>query len=191
MPLKLGVFQELREAVLSGEPYQARGWFIARQNPILSLPDRQRTLEAFGKMDFIVTVDAIINDTAWFSDVILPEASYLERFDPLSVVEGTIFIRQPVIEPLGVARSALMIYKDLGQWLGLGDYFQYEDEPDYIQQQLAPLRLDFESLRYKGYLAPPVEKAESEDIIFNTPNGKIEIYNETLEKAGFSPWPHW
>lgn len=191
VPLKLGVFQELREAVLSGQPYQARGWFISRQNPILSLPDRQRTLEAFGKMDFIVTVDAIINDTAWFSDVILPESSYLERFDPLSVVDGKIFIRQPVIEPLGESRSALMIYKDLGERLGLGDYFQYQDEPDYIQQQLAPLGLDFESLRYKGFLVPPVVEAPSEEIVFNTPSGKIEIYSETLEKAGFSPWPHW
>ncbi len=34
-------------------------------------------------MDFIVTVDIIMNDTAWFSDVVSPEASYLERYDPL------------------------------------------------------------------------------------------------------------
>ena len=86
VPLKLGVFQELRDAILPGEPYQAHGWFIARQNPILSLPDRNKTLEAFGKMDFIATVDIIMNDTAWFSDVVLPEASYLERFDPLLAV---------------------------------------------------------------------------------------------------------
>ena len=38
---------------------------------------------------------------------------------------------------------------------------------------------------------PAVEKPESEEIVFNTPTGKIEIYSETLEKAGFSPWPHW
>ncbi|OGO29499.1 MAG: transcriptional initiation protein Tat [Chloroflexi bacterium RBG_16_54_18] len=191
VPLKLGVFQEMRDAILTGDPYQAHGWFISRQNPVLSLPDRQRTLEAFGKMDFIVTVDAIINDTAWFSDVILPESTYLERFDPLSVVEGKIFLRQPVIEPQGESRSALWIYKQLGERLGLADYFQYEDEVDYIEQQLAPLGLDFESLRYKGYLVPAVEKPESEEIVFNTPTGKIEIYSETLEKAGFSPWPHW
>lgn len=191
VPLKLGVFQEMRDAILSGHPYQAHGWFISRQNPILSLPDRQRTLEAFGKMDFIVTVDAILNDTAWFSDVVLPESSYLERFDPLSVVDGKIYLRQPVIEPLGDGRSALMIYKELGQRLGLGDFFQYEDEADYIQQQLAPLGLDFESLRYQGFLAPPVIEPVGSDYVFNTPSGKIEIYCETLKKAGHSPWPHW
>ena len=34
VPLKIGVFQEIRENVLTGKPYQAHGWFIARQNPI-------------------------------------------------------------------------------------------------------------------------------------------------------------
>ncbi len=190
VPLKLGVFQELRDAILSGQPYQARGWFISRQNPILALPDRARTLEAFGKMDFIVTVDIILNDTAWFSDVVLPEASYLERYDPLLPVDGRVFIRQPVIEPQGEAKSALWIYKQLGERLGLGDYFQYSDEEDYLRQQLAPLGASLEDLKTKGFVEMPAEKKESE-IVFNTPSGKIEIYSETLAKAGFSPWPAW
>ena len=191
VPLKLGVFQEMRDAILSGQPYQARGWFIARQNPVLSLPDRNRTLEALGKLDFIVAVDVILNDTAWFSDVVLPEASYLERYDPLNVVGGKIFIRQPVIEPQGEARSALWIYKQLGERLGLGNYFQYADEEDYLRQQLAPLGLSLEELKVKGYLDPEIERKNNGEIVFNTPSGKIEVYSETLAKAGFSPWPAW
>ena len=193
VPLKLGVFQEMRDAILTGQPYQAHGWFIARQNPVLSLPDRNRTLEALGKLDFIVTVDVVLSDTAWFSDVVLPEASYLERYDPLTVVGGKIFVRQPVIEPQGEARSALWIYKQLGERLGLGDYFQYADEEDYLRQQLAPLGLDLEQLKQKGYAEPPPKENGSEKTgyVFNTPSGKIEVYSETLAKAGFSPWPAW
>jgi thiosulfate reductase/polysulfide reductase chain A len=85
VPFKIGVFQELRDNIVSGDPYQAHGWFISRQNPIMSLPDRGKTLKAFGKLDFIVTVDIVLNDTAWFSDVVLPEASYLERMTRLPV----------------------------------------------------------------------------------------------------------
>lgn len=193
VPLKIGVFQEIRDAILTGQPYQARGWFISRQNPVLSIPDRKKTLEALGKMEFITVVDVIMNDTAWFADVILPEASYLERFDPLHVVDGRIFLRQPVIEPQGEARSALWIYKQLGERLGLADYFQYTDEEDYLRQQLAPLGLDLDLLKTRGYLDPVVEKPaeESDEIRFNTPSGKIEIYSETLEKAGFPAWPTW
>ncbi len=190
VPLKLGVFQELRDAILTGEPYQSHGWFISRQNPILSLPDRARTLEAFGKMDFIATVDIIMNDTAWFSDVVLPEASYLERYDPLLPVNGKAFIRQPVIEPQGEAKSALWIYKQLGERLGLGDFFQYEDEEDYIRQQLKPLGVSLEDVKLKGYAEMPAEESDGE-ITFNTPSGKIEVYSETLKNAGFSAWPTW
>ncbi len=190
VPLKLGVFQELRDNILSGEPYQAHGWFISRQNPILALPDRHKTLQAFGKMDFVVTIDILMNDTAWFSDVVLPEASYLERYDPLLPVDGKAFIRQPVIEPQGEARSTLWIYKQLGERLGIGEYFQYEDEEDFLRQQLKPLGVSLEDVKAKGYTKMPEEK-ESGEITFNTPSGKIEVYSETLQKAGFSPWPTW
>jgi thiosulfate reductase/polysulfide reductase chain A len=190
VPLKLGVFQELRDAIITGQPYQAHGWFISRQNPILSLPDRARTLETFNKMDFITTVDIIMNDTAWFSDVVLPEASYLERYDPLLPVDGKAFIRQPVVEPQGEAKSALWIYKQLGERLRLADYFQYEDEEDYIRQQLKPLGVSLDEVKEKGYAEIP-EEEEGNEIIFNTPSGKIEVYSETLKNAGFSPWPTW
>ncbi|HMK07666.1 MAG TPA: molybdopterin-dependent oxidoreductase [Anaerolineales bacterium] len=190
VPLKLGVFQELRDAILAGTPYQAHGWFIARQNPVMSLPDRHRTLQAMAKLDFIVNVDVLLNDTGWYADVVLPEASYLERYDPLSVVEGKVFLRQPAVQPQGEARSALWIYQQLGQRLGLGDYFQYADEEDYLRQQLAPLGVQLEDLQKTGYYEPPAE-APTTGYTFHTPSGKIEVYSETLAKAGFSPWPTW
>jgi len=190
VPLKLGVFQELRNAIVSGQPYQARGWFISRQNPVLSLPDRQKTLDAFGKMDFIVTIDVILNDTAWFSDVVLPEASYLERYDPLIPVSSNVYIRQPVVESQGESKSALWIYKELGKRLGLADFFQYEDEVDYIRQQLEPLGFGMDEIRSHGYVSPPKQE-KSEEIHFNTPSGKVEVYSEALEKQGFSPLPTW
>jgi thiosulfate reductase / polysulfide reductase chain A len=189
VPLKIGVFQELRDNVVTGDPYQPHGWFISRQNPVMSIPDRGKTLEAFGKMDFIVTVDIILNDTAWFSDVVLPEASYLERYDPLLPVGDKVFIRQPVIEPQGEAKSALWIYKQLGERLGLGDYFQYKDEEDYLRQQLAPLGVSLEEVKAKGYAE--MSEGASAGYTWNTPSGKIELYSDTLAKVGFSGVPTW
>jgi thiosulfate reductase/polysulfide reductase chain A len=192
VPLKIGVFQELRDSIVSGQPYQAHGWFIARQNPVMSLPDRTKTLQAFEKMDFVVTVDILLNDTAWFSDVVLPEASYLERYDPVVPVGNRVFLRQPVIEPQGDARSALWIYKQLGERLGLGDYFQYEDEEDYIRQQLAPLGVTLEEIKAQGYAElPPAEESEESDYTWNTPSGKIELFSETLSRVGFPGVPAW
>jgi thiosulfate reductase/polysulfide reductase chain A len=155
----------------------------------MSIPDRGKTLEAFGKLDFIVTVDIVLNDTAWFSDVVLPEASYLERYDPLLPVGDKAFIRQPVVEPQGEAKSALWIYKQLGERLGLGDFFQYEDEEDYLRQQLKPLGVSLEEVKEKGY----AEMSEGEHAGFNwtTPSGKVELYSETLAAVGFPGVPTW
>lgn len=191
VPFKLGVFQELRDAVLAEAPYKAHGWFISRQNPMQSLPDRARTLEAFSKMDFIAVVDILLTDTAWFADVVLPEASYLERYDPLNIVGDRAYIRQPVIQPQGEAKSALWIFKELGQRLGLDDYFQYEDEEDYLRQQLAPLGVTLQQVREVGYAELP--KGESAEIKYtwNTPSGKVELFSETLGRAGFAGAPTW
>lgn len=193
VPLKLGVFQEIRDNILTGEPYQAHGWFVFRQNPVNSLPERAKTIQAMSKLDFIVTIDISMNDTAWFSDVILPEASYLERYDPLAMLESTIFLRQPVIEPLFESKPGLWIFKELGNRLGLADYFQYKDEEDYLRQQLAPLPITLEELKEKGYYTAPTEAGEKgkTQFNFNTPSGKIELVSESLRNNGFSPVPVW
>ncbi len=191
VPLKLGVFQELRDNILKEDPYVAHGWFISRQNPVQSIPDRRKTLQAFAKMDFIATVDVIMNDSSWFADVVLPEASYLERFDPLAPMGAKAFIRQPVIEPQGDAKSALWTFKNLGERLGIGDFFQYTDEEDYLNQQLAPLGIPLEDVRSRGYAELPEGEGQAEIYKWNTPSGKIELQSSTLDNAGLSALPTW
>lgn len=190
VPLEIGVFQELRDAILAEKPYPARGWLIYRQNPIASLPERRKTLEAFSKLNFIVTIDTTMNDTAYFSDVILPEANYLERYDPLAVVGDAVYIRQPVVAPFGESKAGLMIFKELSTRLGLQDYFQYTDEEDYLRQQLAPLGVSLEEVKAKGYYRPPATE-HGDAFQFNTPSGKIELYSAALAKNEYPAVPVW
>ena len=52
--------------------------------------------------DFICTIDVTMSDTAWYSDVVLPEATYLERLDPAHALSGLVPVvtyREPAIEP--------------------------------------------------------------------------------------------
>lgn len=199
VPLKLGVFQEIRDNILTGEPYQAHGWFIYRQNPMNALPERPKTIQAFAKMDLIVTIDIAMNDTAWFSDVVLPEATYLERYDPLTMVGNNIFIRQPAVEAAGESKSGLWIFKQLGERLGLGDYFQYADEEDYLRQQLAPLGIALEDLKQRGFVPMPASAeaqddagpADSRGLSWGTSSGKIELSSSVLKNAGFPAVPVW
>jgi thiosulfate reductase/polysulfide reductase chain A len=94
------------------------------------------------------------------------------------------------VEPQGDAKSALWIYKELGTRLGLGDFFQYNDEEDYLRQQLSPLGCSLGEIRERGFFAPPAAQ-KPHDNVFNTPTGKVEVYSETLEKAGFPGLPTW
>jgi thiosulfate reductase / polysulfide reductase chain A len=137
-----------------------------------------------------VVVDIFVNDTAWYADYVLPETTYLERFDPVHVLGNRVFLRQPVVEPFAESKSALWIYRQLGERLGLGDYFQYEDEVDYIKQQIAPYNVDFETFRQVGYFDVPFEEPEP-GYTWNTPSGKIELASSTLANAGFAAVPQW
>lgn len=190
VPLKLGVFQEMRDNILTGNPYQAHGWFISRQNPAMSIPERKKTVEAFNKLDLIIDIDIFVNDTGWYADYVLPEATYLERYDPVVPMGSRVFLRQPVVEPFGESKSALWIYKELGTRLGLGDYFAYADEEDYIKQQIAPYQVDFDMFKQVGYFDVPSEE-QHPAYTWNTPSGKIEIASSTLANAGFDAVPKW
>jgi thiosulfate reductase/polysulfide reductase chain A len=102
-------------------------------------------------------------------------------------------LRQPTITPIGDTHSALWIYKQLGERLGLSDYFQYTDEQDYINQQLAPLGVTLNDIQLRGYYEAPRVSSESgePEVKLNTPSGKVEIASETLRKAGQPAVPTW
>jgi thiosulfate reductase/polysulfide reductase chain A len=98
-----------------------------------------------------------------------------------------------VIELQGEAKSALWVYKQLGERLGLGDFFQYKDEEDYLRQQLAPLGVSLEDVKAKGYAQAPETPHVNEggEPSWSTPSGKIELYSDTLAKVGFPGVPTW
>ncbi|MDQ7095881.1 molybdopterin-dependent oxidoreductase [Desulfosporosinus sp. PR] len=192
VPLSYGVIQTMRDNILSGKPYEAKGWLISRQNPILSIPERQKTINAFMKLDFVAVIDIQASDTAYYADVILPESSYLERYDGLIPIGDKIFIRQPVVEPLYDTKSSLMIYKELADKLGLGEFLPYKDEKDLLTQQLKPFPISLEELQKRGhYVVPALQEDHSKDFEFQTSSGKIEISSSIMAQMGKKSVPTW
>lgn len=192
VPLAYGVIQTMRDNILTGKPYEAKGWLISRQNPVLSIPERQKTINALMKLDFVAVVDIQANDTAYYADVILPESSYLERYDGLVPIGDKVFIRQPVIEPLYDTKSSLMIYKELADRLGLADFLPYKDEEDLLSQQLKPLPVGLDDLKQQGYYEVPNFPIDhSKDFQFQTASGKIEISSGIMAQMGKKAVPTW
>ncbi len=110
-----------RNMVAQGNtPYQVRGLFVYKQNPMLSVPNTKKTKEMFEKLDLVVVIDTMPSDTAMMADVILPECTYLEREDPIKSfggVEPAIVLRQEVISPMYETKPVFDIMKGIAEKL--------------------------------------------------------------------------
>lgn len=125
-----GVVHYLPEAILTEKPYPIKGWFVYRNNPMISQSNTNRVREALLKLDLLVVSDIYLTDTANLADVVLPESTFLERDEGFNDASGgapKYVLRQQVTEPLYDTRPNWQIFKELGEKMGLGAYFPWKD----------------------------------------------------------------
>ncbi|MEW6481709.1 MAG: molybdopterin dinucleotide binding domain-containing protein [bacterium] len=191
-----GLLQNARDNAYFEKPYPIKGWVNIRMNPMLNMPDTNRTIEVFKKLDFALTIDVLLSETALFSDVVLPECTYLERTDPVQASEPYptpfVALRQQAIKPMFDSKPSWWIFKQLAERLGIGEYFKYRDVTDIINQQVEPLGVDYRWLKANGVFKPKTGFSpyrRGRQLKFNTPSGKIELYSNILKKKGHHPLP--
>ena len=94
----------------------------------------------------VIYSDAYFSETVPYADLILPDTTYLERWDCISILDRPIgsahgagdAIRQPVIKPDRDVRPFQDVLIELGARLGLPAFVEedgsprYKDYPDYI-----------------------------------------------------------
>jgi thiosulfate reductase/polysulfide reductase chain A len=189
-----GSFNLMRDAVLTGEPYPVKGWFIYKTNPMGTAPDRAKTIEMMKAMEFVVCVDIAMSDTAWMADLVLPSQSYLERTDPASGLQGSsacacVVQRDPVVEPLFESRAAFDICKGLAERLNLGEHFDFTVE-EYRKEQLSELPDAEKVLARDGvYYNQSKVYGIYEGKIYKTLSKKIELFNQRYADMGIDPMP--
>ncbi|MBW2257841.1 MAG: molybdopterin-dependent oxidoreductase, partial [Deltaproteobacteria bacterium] len=79
--------------------YDIKGWIVYGTNLIQALPAPEQTKEAIQALDFIVAVDVLPAEITGWADVVLPEATYLERCDEVHTPGWRtpfLAVRQPV-----------------------------------------------------------------------------------------------
>lgn len=189
-----GAFKHVRDAVIEEKPYPVKGWFIYKYNPLQTLANRNKTLAMIEKLDFIISVDITMSDTAWMSDLVLPAPSYLERQDPASVLQGVsagacVVTRDPVVPALHESKPVFWILKEIAGRLNLGEHFDFTVE-EYRKRQLKDLPDAEQALRDDGVFyfedKPQVSQAKR---VFRTKSTKIELYSERYAQAGIDPMP--
>jgi len=119
-------------------------------------------------------------------------ASSLERTGPIRVEGRTVYIRTPVVQPVGEARGDREWLFDLAVKMGLGADFWDGSVEASFDWQLEGLGLKAADVMAEpnGITIPPGEmNPASDNPGFNTPSGKFEFYSQVLEAAGFDPLP--
>ena len=118
---KTGSWIQFRNMVLDGTAtYPVRAMFMRKHNPMSGVPNTKKTEAFLKKMDLNVMIDILPSDTTMFADVILPEASYLERTSPVATyggLEPAIVMRKQSVKPLFETKEPEVIYKELAEKL--------------------------------------------------------------------------
>ncbi len=187
----------VREATLTGKPYPVKGWMVYATNLIQALPNEQETIRAIQALDLLVVVDVIGSEIAGWADVVLPEATYLERYEELNVElfrQPFVALRQPVVEPPADQKPNWWIARQLAIKLGLGAYYPWQTIEQYLEHRLTGAGLSLAELKTKGIVKGPPQPVYYEEGVaptFSTSSGKIEFYSNALREKGLDPVPKY
>lgn len=188
--------QELIEPMITGEPYRIEGLIAYGVNMLHSVPMPERTIEAFKALDLFVAIDVLPQEHIAWADIVLPEASYLERYDQLLTMAHKrpyIALREPAVEPMYDTKPGWWMARELGMRLDLERYYRWETIEDYLNTRLRSVGSSIEDLREQGGVITQDGRPFLEDFEGSTPfrtsTGRIELFSHALARAGLDPLP--
>ena len=133
----------LPEAILEGKPYRANALFLYYTNPLFSSPEPARVRRAFEKVPLIVSFSPFLDESAAYADLILPDHTYLERWqdDPAPLVGPytLLGLRQPVVKPRHDTMHTGDVLLKLAHALGdpVARSFPWSDFPEALRHSLS------------------------------------------------------
>jgi len=180
--------------------YPIKGWIVNGTNLIFTLPDIRQTKKAIENLDLLVAIDTMPMEITGYADVVLPECTYLERYDSIRVSSHripTIALRMPAEDPKYNSKPGWWMAKELASKLGLSQYFNYSDIEEVLDWQLKQVGSSLDEMKRIGVKkfdrdeSVPLYFANHEAIEFGTNSGKVEFYSSDLAAAGFDPMPKY
>ena len=191
-----GVTNGVIEASI-GEDAFFKGWLVYGTNLPQTIPAVEEKLEAAANsLELVVVVETMPSEMTGYADVILPECTYLERYDELrnsGERHPSLALRMPAFEPQYDSKPGWWMAKQLGHRLGLDEYFPWEDFSEKLDWQLKQVGSSLEEMQKIGVKnfprKTPLYFREGERVLFRTPSRKIELYSKQLAAKGFDPMP--
>ncbi|EPV8665355.1 DMSO/selenate family reductase complex A subunit, partial [Escherichia coli] len=177
--------------------FSLAGNYLANQNP--DVHQAAKLLEDESKIEFIVLSDLFMTPSAKYADVLLPETSFMERWN-IGETWGTasyLILSEKLIEPDFERRTDYDWLRDVAKKLGVeAEFSQGRDEKQWIEHIWEQTRLampdenlpDFATLQktrrhlFKSapHIAFEANIRDPQSNPFPTPSGKIEIFSKRL-----------
>ena len=116
-------------------------------------------------LPFTIAVSPFYDESSMLADIILPDATYLERWDwednvsPTQVAEY--YIRQPIVPPLGEARDFCDVMCDLAKRIGMPLGFNSKEEFVRLSCEMTPAVKKaggFDYMKQHGVYHDPADK---------------------------------
>ncbi len=126
-----GVCQQVLPMIKDGKAGRPDIYLSYCYNPVYVCGDNQSNIDILKDeklIPFHVSSNVIYDEGSKLADMILPDATYLERWDYEDMVDptqiGEHYIRQPLVKPLGESRDfgdvAIQLAEKMGMPLGVG-----------------------------------------------------------------------
>lgn len=178
-------------AVESGVPYPVKAYFTLKHDPLSAMPDPERQKAQLAGLELMVSLTFSWSDTAWFSDVVLPMPSFVERGSLLQAKSGrkpSFVMRSPAADIRFDTRPDWWILGQLARRLGL-DELAFETLEAVWRFQLEGTGISAGDFRYGSVSLTdaPIDLGPR----FATPSGKIEVLFGPWQEAGLPsllPW---
>jgi cysteine desulfurase NifS len=189
----------LPRSVLSADPYPIVSLIVLGGSIITSWPNPALWKKTLNALDFLVCIDRQFTADAAYADIVLPACTYYEIQSYM--VYGSLFkIREPMIEPVGEARSDLFIMAELARRLGYGHLYPQNEEEllrhvlkgsgftlEQVKKAGGMVAIKTEMMEYKKWEKGLLRKDGKPG--FDTPSGKFEIASTVLEEYGYDALP--
>ena len=187
----IGMVHQLFVAMETAQPYGIGAYIAYRHDPLTGMPDPDATQRALDKLKLLVSIDVRYSETGWYSDVILPESSYLERANILCQMNGPVPVfamRDQVIAPRFDSRPAWWIFREILRRMEIKEALDFDTIEELWNYQLDGTGVSIADIRDRGVLplATAPKLTSRDDLSFPTPSGKIEIQSDVLEQSGLA-----
>ena len=177
-----------------GNDYPIKAAFVVCGNPLATASDSNAIInDVIGNMEFLVTVDNNMTDTAQYSDLVLPCAEWFEFEDVCSSGQHNFAcLNEKAIEPLYESKTDSDIARMIAEALGLGEHFSATDEEilerTFSTDACVALGMTFPEIREKKIVRhwPAETKIAFEGNTFLTASGRMEFYVEAPTPMGLS-----